>query len=1071
MWLRKILAYTCILILSLSITITIVPAPAALDVTDGLHKIAPDVRSQMEIAKNESQNETISVIIMLEQQHSHRGSNFKDATEHQRHQIIHSMKSLAEDSQEDVLTLLENQKPRGNVEDVKAFWIVNAIAVKATPAVLKELAQRPEVKLVEPDYKVKALEENLPCGVDRIDAELVWNGTEGGTDVVAGRNAGDGINVSILDTGIDYNHSDLAENVKGGHRFLGEIDDYDYMDDNGHGTHCAGIVAAVDNEIGVIGTAPKVNLYGVKVLDIGGEGYESDVIKGIEWSVENNMDIISMSLGSDSGLPALKDVCEKAYNEGLLLVAAAGNAGNPECTGDNVSYPAKYDSVIAVAATNSSDNRASISSTGQGVELAAPGVSIYSTWRNDTYATSSGTSMACPHVTGTAALVWRAYPDYNNTQVRQRLQETAEDLGVPGRDEWYGYGLVDAEKAARDTTPPASVTNLNETAVGETWINWTWTNPTDEDFNYTMVYLNGTWKVNTSNSFYNATGLNASTNYEIATHTADKVGNVNETWVNDRATTLPDTTPSAITIISPENKTYATAQIHLNASADEPIDTWMYNLNGTGNVTFGSQNNTVTANTTITAGEGSNNITVYANDTAGNVGNSSMVYFTVDTTPPADVTNLNETAVGEKWINWTWTNPTDDFNHTMVYLNGSWRTNTSAEFYNATGLNASTNYEIGTHTVDKVGNVNETWVNDTATTLPDTTPPIVLSTSPANDDTNIEITTTISVTFNELMNKTSVKNAFSISPTVDGEINCNENTMIFDFSSNLAYSKAYTVTINASIAKDLAGNFLDGNKNGTADGSPIDDYVWSFTTKASSTEGGDSGTSSGSGSSGGGGGGAGTPVSNVPTDTKGVVRYTVTLTSRDENALLKVPKGTTVLDAQGNPLTSSISILSPPLEGAVAAYDLRPNGVKFEPSLKFSIHYDPAKIPEGTTESELVIKVYENDAWTVLDTTVDMTTHTATTKVSHFTVFALFAEVASAPTPEVMPTPTPTSTPSPIAAPMSIPTLTPTEATPTPTPTPTLPPVPLIPMVAVVIAIVAAVIIVSLAYMVLRGRP
>jgi subtilisin family serine protease len=369
------------------------------------------------------------------------------------------MKSRTEKSQKGVLAILEKQKSQGNVEDVRAFWIVNAIAVKATTEVLEELARRPEVELIEPDYKVKALGESLPWGVDRIDAELVWNGTEKGTDVVAGRNAGQGINVSILDTGIDYTHQDLAENVKGGHRFLGGINDDDYMDDHGHGTHCAGIVAAVDNDEGVIGTAPEVNLYGVKVLNNSGVGYTSDLVKGIEWSVNNGMQIISMSLGTETYSASLHTACNTAYDAGLLLVAASGN--------DNeygIDYPAAYETVIAVGAIDQGDARCDYpgwwgSDWGPELELVAPGLDIYSTkYPGGGYIKRSGTSMACPHVTGAAALVWRAFPDYNNIQVRQRLQETAEDLGAPGRDDWYGYGLVDAENAALifDTGSPAN---------------------------------------------------------------------------------------------------------------------------------------------------------------------------------------------------------------------------------------------------------------------------------------------------------------------------------------------------------------------------------------------------------------------------------------------------------------------------------------------------------------------------------------------------------------------------------------------------------------------------------------
>jgi subtilisin family serine protease len=267
------------------------------------------------------------------------------------------------------------------------------------------------------------------------------------------QNKGSGVNVAIIDTGIDYTHSDLDANFGTllGYDFVN--DDSEPMDDNGHGTHCAGIVAAEDNGEGVVGVAPGAHLYAVKVLDSGGSGYGSDVIAGIQWSVTNNMDVISMSLGSDFGSISLKTACDNAYySSGVLLVAAAGNDGNPPGKGDNVDYPAGYDSVIAVAATDRSDNRASFSSTGSAVELAAPGVSIYSTWRNGGYATKSGTSMACPHVAGTAALVIG--------DVRQRLRDTADDLGPTGFDTKYGYGLVDADGAALgDLVPVVDIVN------------------------------------------------------------------------------------------------------------------------------------------------------------------------------------------------------------------------------------------------------------------------------------------------------------------------------------------------------------------------------------------------------------------------------------------------------------------------------------------------------------------------------------------------------------------------------------------------------------------------------------
>jgi len=328
------------------------------------------------------------------------------------------------------------------------YNIINAKAVEMPEQAIEHIKKNPRVAYVEEDAEVHAHGDILPWGVDRIDAELVWNGTENGSDVLENRNAGAGVNVSIIDTGIDYNHLDLDDNFNSellGYYFVNG--DSDPIDDNGHGTHCAGIVAAEDNDLGVIGVAPEANLYAVKVLGAAGSGYISDVVAGIDWAVDNDMDVISMSLGGSS-LISLKDACDNAYNNGLVLVAAAGNSGTPKGSATTtVGYPAAYASVIAVSATDNTDTIAWFSSRGPEVEIAAPGVYIYSTYLNDAYATISGTSMACPHVAGTAALVIASNPSLTNIEVRERLWDTAEDLGTSGLDNLYGYGLVDAESA------------------------------------------------------------------------------------------------------------------------------------------------------------------------------------------------------------------------------------------------------------------------------------------------------------------------------------------------------------------------------------------------------------------------------------------------------------------------------------------------------------------------------------------------------------------------------------------------------------------------------------------------
>ncbi len=243
-------------------------------------------------------------------------------------------------------------------------------------------------------------------------------------------------------------------------------------------------MAAEDNAEGVVGVAPEASLYAVKALDSSGSGYLSDVVAGVDWAVDNDMDVISMSLGSDFYSSTLETACDNAYQNGLILVAAAGNDGNPAGKTDSVDYPARYDSVIAVAATDDTDTRATWSSTGPDVELSAPGVSIYSTYLNDGYATGSGTSMACPHVAGTVALAKIAYPTYSNIEIRSLLQNTADDLGAAGFDIKYGHGLVDADEAAPNTIPdtvqPSTITDLTVTAGAYPSIELTWSAATDD---------------------------------------------------------------------------------------------------------------------------------------------------------------------------------------------------------------------------------------------------------------------------------------------------------------------------------------------------------------------------------------------------------------------------------------------------------------------------------------------------------------------------------------------------------------------------------------------------------------
>jgi len=327
------------------------------------------------------------------------------------------------------------------------FELIPAIAIQIPAAALSGLERNPLVVNIEPDAMVYAIDTELDnsWGVKRIGAGVVHDSG----------NKGAGAEVAVLDTGIDWDHPDLVVAVGinfvpsgKGPPWARTVDPDAWDDDNGHGTHCAGIVAALDNGIGVVGVAPDASLSAVKVLDKNGSGYVSDIIAGLDWCVAKNKDVANMSLGADSHVQAFQDACNAAEAEGVVLVAASGNDGS------SVDYPAAYDSVIAVSATDISDGIASFSDYGLEVELSAPGVSIYSTYMGGGYATGSGTSMAAPHVAGTAALVIAS--DITYESVRKQLQTTAEDLGDAGWDQYYGYGLVDADEAAGATIGPQS---------------------------------------------------------------------------------------------------------------------------------------------------------------------------------------------------------------------------------------------------------------------------------------------------------------------------------------------------------------------------------------------------------------------------------------------------------------------------------------------------------------------------------------------------------------------------------------------------------------------------------------
>jgi subtilisin len=289
--------------------------------------------------------------------------------------------------------------------------------------------------------------ETIPAGVQQISAPRAWD-----------YSMGKGMKVAVIDTGIDFNHSDLKPNYVGGVSFVPGTSSP--MDDQGHGTHCAGTIAAAFTGSGVLGVAPMASLYAVKVLDQAGSGQFSWIIAGIDWAIQQGIHIISMSLGGPAAPTALKTMCDTAWSKGLLVVAAAGNENIDDPVppaASNVGFPGKYKSVIAVSAIDSSNLVATFSSRGPEVDVATPGVNVLSTRLGGGTTTMSGTSMACPHVAGLAALAWGSHRFSKNEQIWNLIASTVDNLGAPGWDLLYGYGRVNAATAAAALVPPPVV--------------------------------------------------------------------------------------------------------------------------------------------------------------------------------------------------------------------------------------------------------------------------------------------------------------------------------------------------------------------------------------------------------------------------------------------------------------------------------------------------------------------------------------------------------------------------------------------------------------------------------------
>lgn len=336
---------------------------------------------------------------------------------------------------------------------------VSLLSVSGDPqASVSRFQQSGLVEYAEPNYRVKkAFTPNDPrtggpggqYGLKLINADRAWDLTLGDPRVV----------VAVIDTGVDLGHPDLRRKLVPGYNVLTKGAEPP-LDDNGHGTHVAGIIGAdTDNREGIAGTAPMCRLMPIKALDRQGDGYTYDIAEGIYWAVDHGARVINLSLGGRGASQSLREAVEYAQAKGVVLIAAMGNGDEYGIRQNWPTFPASYPGVIGVGAVGRGRMVTDFSNYGSWISVVAPGDGILSTMPTypvhqttsegyqQGYDSMPGTSMAAPMVAGVAALMLSRYPRLTPAQVKAKLESTAQPLGEGGFSADYGYGLVDAARA------------------------------------------------------------------------------------------------------------------------------------------------------------------------------------------------------------------------------------------------------------------------------------------------------------------------------------------------------------------------------------------------------------------------------------------------------------------------------------------------------------------------------------------------------------------------------------------------------------------------------------------------
>ncbi|MBK3496290.1 S8 family serine peptidase [Viridibacillus sp. YIM B01967] len=429
---------------------------------------------------------------------------------------------------------------------------VDMVEASLTEQQLVELKKDPNIELVDTQEAPMSLADSTPTLAPI--AIPTWNHTL--TNVPVAWNAGifgNKVKVAVIDTGI--NLIDDLPNIAARVSFVADdpttvIKESDNVDrggknGTGHGTSVAAIIGA---KIGgylsdkktadIIGVAPNVQLYSLKYADGTTMGTTTEIIKSIDWAIENKMDIINISSGLHIDVPSLRSAIQKAYNAGILIVASAGNEGNNR----NVTYPARYSQVIAVSSINSKQEFSAFSNTGTSMNLTAPGESVPSISKDGDLIYVSGTSFAAPHVTGILALLKQQYPLMSAKELRSKLYNTAIDLGIAGIDNLYGHGLVQYPQT--ELIPLEELTGSQIVDVTDRTATVRFEFPNNKNASKVAIFLDDQLLTSTTSSTYKVQGLKPSMDYTITLKVVATDGSTTAgTALNVH--TLKDKTPPA----------------------------------------------------------------------------------------------------------------------------------------------------------------------------------------------------------------------------------------------------------------------------------------------------------------------------------------------------------------------------------------------------------------------------------------------------------------------------------------------------------------------------------------------